>query len=61
MVRAKTVSADDLGLLLLTDSVEEAMAHIQEHGVERFGLVRRKQPRPARLLGEKTLGSGGPD
>jgi hypothetical protein len=58
MVRTNTIFAADLQLLLLTDSVEEAMAHIQKHAVERFGLVRRKLTRSARRLGERTLGHG---
>jgi uncharacterized protein (TIGR00730 family) len=61
MVRTNTISTADLRLLLLTDSVEEAMAHIQKHAVEPFGLVRRKLTRPARLLGERALGPGGRD
>lgn len=50
MVEAGTIAASDLDLLLMTDSVDEAMAHIQEHAVKQFGLV--KQPKPSRLLGE---------
>jgi uncharacterized protein (TIGR00730 family) len=51
MVAAKTISAGDLDLLLLTDSVEEAMAHIQQHAVEKFGL--RRGLKRSLLLGEK--------
>src|SRR5262249_51056256 len=50
MVAAGTVSADDLNLLLLTDSVDEAMAHIQKHAVEKFGLG--PAPKRSRMLGE---------
>ena len=42
MVTAKTIDPSDLKLLLITDSVEEAMRHIQRHAVEQFGLRRRK-------------------
>jgi uncharacterized protein (TIGR00730 family) len=42
MVKAKTIDPADMKLLLMTDSVEEAMQHIQRHAVERFGLQRRK-------------------
>jgi hypothetical protein len=55
MVRVGTIGARDLDLLLLTDSVNEAMAHIQKHSIERFGLVRREVPRRSRVLGEKLL------
>ncbi|HVG21446.1 MAG TPA: TIGR00730 family Rossman fold protein [Blastocatellia bacterium] len=51
MVRAGTISPEDLHLLLLTDSVDEAMTHIQKHAIEQFGL-RRREPKPSKLLGE---------
>src|SRR5215216_4638311 len=47
MVDARTISPEDLDLLLLTDSVDEAMAHIHKYAVEQFGL-RRRQPRRSR-------------
>lgn len=53
MVEAKTIDPVDLNLLLITDSVEEAMEHIQEHAVKQFGLLRRKAPmKRSWLLGE---------
>ena len=52
MVAAGTIAQGDLDMLLLTDSVDEAMAHIQTHAVEKFGLVRRSAPTRSRLLGE---------
>ncbi len=51
MVRAGTVGASDLNLLLLTDSVDEAIDHIEKHAVEQFGLVRHAMKR-SRILGE---------
>jgi uncharacterized protein (TIGR00730 family) len=56
MVAAGTIAAEDLKLLLFTDSVEEAMAHIQTHAIERFGLVRKGQPVASRILGEGPSG-----
>ena len=53
MVEAGTVSAADLDLMLVTDSVPDAMAHLEQHSVEHFGLKRRKAPRPSRILGER--------
>jgi predicted Rossmann-fold nucleotide-binding protein len=50
MVEIGTISASDLDLLLLTDSIDEAMAHIQKHAVQRFGL--KRVPRPSKLLRE---------
>jgi uncharacterized protein (TIGR00730 family) len=45
-----TIDARDLDLMLVTDSVEEAMAHIREHAIERFRL--RPAIEPSVLLGE---------
>ena len=53
MAAEKTISVTDLDLLLLTDSVDEAMAHIQKHAVEKFGLRKSKKPKRSKLLGEK--------
>ena len=51
MVAAGTIDVADLDLLLVTDSVDEAMAHIQKHAIEAFGL--KRVPRPSRVLGEQ--------
>jgi len=48
-----TISPEDLDLLLFTDSVEEAVAHIQKHAIDRFGLTRKGAPRPSRWLWER--------
>jgi uncharacterized protein (TIGR00730 family) len=53
MVDAGTIDESDLHLCLFTNSVEEAMAHIEKHAVAEFGLVRHALPRPSPLLGEK--------
>ncbi|HXG89201.1 MAG TPA: TIGR00730 family Rossman fold protein [Vicinamibacterales bacterium] len=55
MVALGTVSATDLDLFLITDSIPEAMAHIDHHAIKRFGLTRRKGPPPSRLLWEEAL------
>ncbi len=55
MLRATTISPEDLDLMLVTDSVPEAMQHIERHAIEQFGLQRRKMPRPSKLLGEQAL------
>lgn len=52
MVSEGTVDARDLKLFVLTDSLEEAMAHLQKHAVERFGLARPPAVRRLRLLRE---------
>ena len=47
-----TIERVDLDLFLLTDSVSEAVEHIQEHAIERFGLTRRPI-RPSFWLNER--------
>jgi uncharacterized protein (TIGR00730 family) len=55
MIDAGTISASDLDLMLLTDSVTEAMAHIDLHAVQHFGLKRGKAPLPWKIFGESPL------
>ncbi|CAN5409242.1 TIGR00730 family Rossman fold protein [soil metagenome] len=50
MVIEKTISPEDLNLLLFTDSVSEAMDWLNKKAVEQFGLIRKI--RPIKLLGE---------
>ncbi len=50
MVTHGTINREDLDLLLVTDSVDEAVAHVQRCAVERFKLHRRLTP--IRALGE---------
>ena len=47
-----TISAKDLRLWLTTDDLDEALAHIRAHTVDRFGLLERRLPRPSRILRE---------
>ena len=46
------VSPPDLQLLTYTDSVEEALAHIEQHAVQKFRLRRVQEPRRVRWFGE---------
>jgi uncharacterized protein (TIGR00730 family) len=48
---AGTIAPADLELLLVTDDVDEAMAHIERHGIQAFGL-RRRARKPSAILGE---------
>ena len=57
MVRAGTVSERDLELLIVTDDLDEAMAHLEAHTVESFGL--RRVRKPAWWLGERRPHAGG--
>ena len=47
----RTIDAKDLDLLLVTDSVSEALEHVRRHTVRQFGLTRRPW-RPSRVLWE---------
>jgi uncharacterized protein (TIGR00730 family) len=53
MVDEKAISPEDLDLLLVTDDVEAAMAHIREKAVTGFGLTKRQRPHPWTVLGER--------
>jgi len=52
MAEEKTIDPADLELVLMTDSIDEAMNHIEKNAVQHFGLIRRKAPRKSKLLGE---------
>lgn len=53
MVTANTIGAGDLDLLLVTDDVEEAMAHVRTRAITPFGLKPRQSPHPWAVLGER--------
>ena len=55
MVEEKTIDEADLHLLLLTDSISEAIRHIRRHAIEEFGLAPRPRPERSKLLGEETF------
>ncbi|MGZ4055264.1 MAG: LOG family protein [Bacteroidia bacterium] len=53
MAAQGTINEDDLKLLLYTDSVEEAIAHIEKNAIEQFNLKKKKPMKAIALLGEK--------
>ena len=53
MVKAGTVSAGDLKLFLVTDSLDEAIEHIRKHAIEEFKLMKHPPMKPSRLLGKR--------
>lgn len=55
MVDAGTINASDLDLIRFTDSVEEAVAHLNDRAVRQFGLLQKRLPRKRAWLGEKGL------
>ena len=56
MLVEKTISPADLKLFLVTDSIDEAMAHIEKFAIDNFGLLRGKVPSASPLLGERETG-----
>lgn len=53
MSREGTISPNDLNLYCFTDSVEEAVRHIEINAVEKFGLRKRYKIPPYAIFGEK--------
>jgi len=53
MIQEKTINPEDRNLFLFTDSVEEAMAHIEKYSIEHFGLRKRKKIKRYFWLGEE--------
>jgi predicted Rossmann-fold nucleotide-binding protein len=52
MKKQGTISPEDLDLMLVTDSIEETVAHIK-HCITRFGLKYETKYRPMKWLFEK--------
>ena len=48
-----TIAAEDLKLCLFTDSIDEAVKHIQENSIKRFGLKAAEKQRSSRWLFER--------
>lgn len=53
MLEAKTIAPEDLGLVLFTDSVEEALEHIKLVATVKYAEKRRQTFRKLRILGER--------
>jgi uncharacterized protein (TIGR00730 family) len=53
MIEYSTIKKEDMDLLLFTDSVEEAINHIEINAVERFKLKHKKPMKVFFWLGEK--------
>lgn len=52
MVKAGTISAPDLDLLLVTDSVDETVEHLRKHSIHKFRLKKERRITPRKWLGE---------
>ena len=48
----RTIAATDLELLLVTDDLDEAIAHLDRNARQQFRLKPRPEPKPAWWLGE---------
>ena len=57
MVIDGAIASSDLDLLFVTDSVEEAIGHLERHAIDRFAL---RAPKPSRWLGESVPAAPGP-
>ena len=44
MAENGTISPEDMDLLLFTDDMDEALAHIRKYIAERYKVVKRKKP-----------------
>jgi uncharacterized protein (TIGR00730 family) len=53
MQNAGLIRAEDLKLLYITDSVDEARARLEQHAVQKFKLSRVRKPRPVKIFAEK--------
>lgn len=53
MKEQKTISDEDLSLILVTDSINEALQFIKDHSIARYALVPESKPSPVRWLFER--------
>ena len=58
MVIERTIDAADLRLLLVTDDLDEVVAHLERNAVQQFGLRSRPAPKPTPWLGESAPRAG---
>lgn len=52
MAASGTIHKDDMKYLIVTDSVEEAMSHIEKYAVQQFNLRKKEVPKAVSWLGE---------
>jgi uncharacterized protein (TIGR00730 family) len=52
MATDRTIDPQDVALLLVTDDLDEAIAHLDVNARQQFGLKPRPAPRPSWWLGE---------
>lgn len=54
MKKEKTISNEDLSLILVTDSIDEAIEFIKEQSIAKYGLIPERKRSPIRWLLEHT-------
>ncbi|HZY79621.1 MAG TPA: TIGR00730 family Rossman fold protein [Cyclobacteriaceae bacterium] len=54
MNRKGTIATEDISLILLTDSIDEAISFIKERSIARYGLLPARKWSPARWLFERS-------
>lgn len=55
MAKEQTINENDLQLILFTDSIKDAINHIQKYSIDAFNLKLKPAKRPLWILGEKPL------
>jgi uncharacterized protein (TIGR00730 family) len=55
MAQEQTINKEDLQLILFTDSVDEAVDHIQQYSIDAFNLKLKRAKKAMWILGEKPL------
>jgi uncharacterized protein (TIGR00730 family) len=55
MAQEQTINNEDLQLILFTDSVDEAVDHIQKYSIDAFNLKLKRAKKAMWILGEKPL------
>lgn len=53
LIAEKTIDPEDANLFLFTDSIEDAIRHIDKYAIEGFGLKKKKKYKAIRLFGER--------
>ncbi len=53
MIQEGTIAKEDRDLFLFTDDMEQAMKHIEEHAVKKYGLREKKVMKPIWFFNEK--------
>jgi uncharacterized protein (TIGR00730 family) len=61
MVEAQTILPEDLDLMLVTDSTEEALEYIRINTFSKFELLRRKAPSPISVFFERGISKPHPN